>query len=122
MTAYKNKLRLTQLEFLFIIFNLITQRQIIYVNSIYSYNANLEKANKLTNTSRSFPLLSEFWMRYTPLTWCEQEDLRHNAHLESLPRALGFYVSSRRRLDHKDTACRSYRSVYQFIKSINQRY
>jgi len=75
----------------------------------------LEKANKLTNTSRSFSLLSELWMRYTPLTCIEQEDLRHKAHLESLPRAMCFYVSSRRRLDRKDTACLSYRSVYQFI-------
>jgi len=48
----------------------------------------LGKANKLTNTSRSFSLLSELWMRYTPLTWYEQEDLKHKAHLESLPRAL----------------------------------
>jgi len=35
----------------------------------------LEKENKLTNTSRSFSLFSELWMRYTPLTWYEQEDL-----------------------------------------------
>ena len=70
---------------------------------VSSYNANFEKANKLKNTSRSFSLLSELWMLYTPLTWYEQEDLRHKAHLESLPRALCFYVSSRRRLDHKDT-------------------
>jgi len=63
----------------------------------------LEKANKLTNTSRSFPLLFELWMRYTPLTWYEQEDLRHRAHIESLPRELYFYFSSRRILDHKDT-------------------
>jgi len=41
----------------------------------------LEKANKLTNTSRSFSLLSELWMRYTPLTWYEREDLRYKAHL-----------------------------------------
>jgi len=66
--------------------------------------------------------LSELWMRYTPLTWYEQEDLRHKAHLESLPRALFFYVSSHRMLDHKDAACRSYMSVYQFIKFITQRY
>jgi len=52
MNTYKNKLRLTQLESIFTIFNLITQRQIIYVNSISSYNTNLEKANKLTNTYR----------------------------------------------------------------------
>jgi len=32
------------------------------------------------------------------------------------------YVSSHRRFNHKDCACRSYRSVYQFIKSITQRY
>jgi len=106
MTTYKNKLRPTQLESLFTIFNPVTERQIIYVNSVSSYNANLEKADKLTNTSRSFSLLSELWMHYTPLTWYEQEDLRHKAHLESLPRALCFYVSSIRRLDHKDTACR----------------
>ena len=122
MTTYKNKLRPTQLESLFTIFNPVTERQIIYVNSVSSYNANLEKADKLTNTSRSFSLLSEFWMRYIPLTWYEQEYLRYKAHFESLPRALCFYVSSRRRLDHKDTACRSYKSVYLFIKSITQRY
>jgi len=52
MTTYKNKLRLTKLESLFTVFNQMTQRQIIYVNSISSYNANFEKANKLTNTSR----------------------------------------------------------------------
>jgi len=50
----------------------------------------LEKANKLTHTSRSFSLLSELCMPYTPITWYEQEDLRHKAHLESLPRALCF--------------------------------
>jgi len=63
----------------------------------------LEKANKLTNTSRSFSLFSELWMLYTPLTCYEQEDLRHKAHFDSLPRELCFYVSSRRRLYHKDT-------------------
>jgi len=31
----------------------------------------LEKSNKLTNTSLSFTLLFELWMRYTPLTWYE---------------------------------------------------
>jgi len=46
----------------------------------------LEKANKLTNTSRTFSLLSELWMRYTPLTCYEQEDLKHRVHIESLPR------------------------------------
>jgi len=35
-------------------------------------------------------LLSELWMHYTPLTWYEQEDLRHRAHIESLPRELCF--------------------------------
>ena len=103
MIKSKNKLRPTQLKSLFSMFNIIIERLIIYINSIFSYNTNLEKANKLTNISRLFSLLSELWMRYTPLTWYEQEDLRHKAHLESLPRALGFYISSRRRLDHKDT-------------------
>ena len=101
MIKSKNKLRPTQLKSLFGMFNIITQRLVIYINSISSYNANLEKANKLTSNSRSFSLLSEIWMRYTPLTWYEQEDLRHKAHLESLHRALGFYVSSRRRLEDK---------------------
>jgi hypothetical protein len=103
MIKSKNKLRPTQLKSLFSMFNIIIQRIIIYINSISSYNANLEKANKLKRNSRSFSLLSELWKRYTPLTWYEQEDLRHKAHLESLPGAMGFYVSSRRRLDHKDT-------------------
>jgi len=47
MITYKNKLSPTQLKSLYTMFNLITQRQIIYVNSISSYNANLDKANKL---------------------------------------------------------------------------
>ena len=87
MTTHKNKLRPTQLEYLF--------------------TANLgggnQKKNKLTNTSRLFSLLSELRMCYTPLTWYEQEDLGHKAHLESFPRALCFYVYLRQRSDHKDT-------------------
>jgi hypothetical protein len=63
MTTYNNKLRPTQLESLFTIFNPVTSRQNFYVNLISLNNANLEKANKLTNTSRSFSLLSDLWMR-----------------------------------------------------------
>ena len=89
MITYKNKLRPTQLKSLFTMFHLLTQRQIIYVNSVSSCNENFEKTNKLTNTSRSLSLLSELWMRYTPLT-CYEQDLRHKVHLESLPTALCF--------------------------------
>jgi len=47
--------------------------------------------------------LSELWIRYTPLIWYEQEDLRHKAHLESLPLEQSFYLSSRPMFYHKDT-------------------
>jgi len=61
-------------------------------------------------------------MYHTPLTWYEQENLGHKAHLRSFPQHCGFCGSSRCKLHHKDTARLSPRMVHAFIKRVTQRF
>jgi hypothetical protein len=58
-------------------------------------------------------------MNYAPLTWYEQEYLTYKAHFEALHHLL--CVWSRWKFVYQDTASRSYRPVYEFIKLITQR-
>jgi hypothetical protein len=61
-------------------------------------------------------------MYLTPLTWYEQENFGHKAHLRPSPEHCGSCVSSRCKLHHKDTARRSYGTVHTFIKPAAQRF
>jgi hypothetical protein len=67
-------------------------------------------------TNNSFKSFSVgVWMYHTPLTWYEQENLGHKAHIEALPQHCGFCVFTRSKMDHKDNARRSYRTVHKHI-------
>jgi hypothetical protein len=64
----------------------------------------------------------DLWKNHTPLTWYENKNLGTRLVLGPSPEHCGFSVSSRCRLNHKDTAHRSYRSVHTFTIPITERF
>jgi len=120
-TTHKNKLNSTQLKSFLPHFGLATWRQIIYAISIPSSYKNLENTNKL----------AKFFQIIFLVVWSYGCTTHHSPGmnrkvwgtrliLRPCPEHCGFCITSRCKLDHKDSACWSYRPVHEFTKPITQ--
>jgi hypothetical protein len=113
-TTHKNKLESTQLKSFLPHFGLATWRRIICAISIPSPYISLENTKQLTEV---FKIIFLFVWSYGCTTYHSPGMNRNiwgtRLMLRPCPEHCGFCVSSRK-LDHRDTARRSYRPVHAF--------
>ena len=114
-TTHKNKLESTQLKSFLPHFDLATWRWIICAISVPSPYISLENTKQLTEV---FKIILLFVWSYGCTSYHSPGMNRKiwgtRLMLRPCPEHCGFCISSRCKLDHKDTACRSYRPVHAF--------